>query len=80
METHRAQSSDYAVTFGSTSGQAVLEDLAAAFWVHDTLYRPGIPELDMAFREGQRSVIVQILATVDAAMNNLDEVPETYAR
>lgn len=79
MEVQRkAQLSDYRVTFQPESGQAVLHDLSTAMWVHDSTYQPGIDALSLAYREGQRSVIVQLLRTVEEALTLPDEVQESY--
>ena len=70
--------SDYRATFGSASGQQVLEELWTQFWGDTVMFAPGMPALDLAFREGQRSVIVMLKSIVDDAMKNTDNPPSTY--
>lgn len=69
---------DLRAIFGPETGQRLLAHLKYVCWHDISTYEPGIDALDLAYREGQRSVIVQLLATVEAALATPDEVQEAY--
>lgn len=71
------QPKDYTLTFISPHGSLVLEDLEKGFWIDESLYQPGIPPSDMAYREGQRSVILLIKAMMADGLLDL-EPEESY--
>ncbi len=63
---------------GAGEGKLVLEELYEQFWGSTSTYQPGVEPIDLAFREGQRSVVVQLVETVREAL--LGEVPVTTTR
>lgn len=57
----------YAAVFGTAAGQEVLEDLLAAYHERPSAYVLGATNaMDMAFLEGQRSVVLGITAILKA--------------
>jgi hypothetical protein len=52
---------DYKRTFASEQGRRVLSDLIAEHYVMNSTYVKGDPQ-DLAFREGQRQVVLRMLA------------------
>lgn len=65
---------DFATTFGHECGKRVLQDLQEGFHVTDAMFAPGIDAMTLAFREGQRSVVLWLLSNVEAAMLNTQAV------
>jgi len=49
---------NYKITFGTTQGQKVIEDLESRFHQNKTTYSKDA--LEMAYLEGQRSVVLMI--------------------
>jgi len=66
----------YFHTFTSAPGQMVIEDLRANFY-DVPLFNPAEPSaLGLSFREGQRSIILDILNTIDRAKSGFKkEIP-----
>jgi hypothetical protein len=62
-EKQHAQMKDYKRVFSSEQGNRVLADLIANHYVMNTTFarHPNDPEGTMAFREGQRQVVMRIL-------------------
>lgn len=60
QERKLSQLKDYKRTFSSEQGQRVLMDLISAHHVMGSTYVKG-DAIDMAFREGQRQVILRIM-------------------
>ena len=61
---------DYLATFHTPSGERVLADLQGDFWYGSPMFQPQMTnDMDLAFREGQRSVIISILNTIEMALN-----------
>lgn len=57
---------DYKRVFGSEQGQRVLNDLIANHFVMNTTYSRGSQaELDMAFKEGQRQVVMRMMTIMN---------------
>jgi hypothetical protein len=63
MEKNRAQMQDYKRVFSSEQGKRVLSDLIANHFVMNTTFAKhhNDPKDVMAFREGQRQVVMRIL-------------------
>lgn len=61
----------YQEVFGSEAGQIVLADLSRKFHMLASTKVHGDADGDMAFREGQRNVLLYILAQVDCDLNQL---------
>jgi hypothetical protein len=53
---------DFRETFGSERGERVLAHMCSAFYLGDTTFEPGSDPLKLAFNEGQRFVVLRILA------------------
>lgn len=61
----------YLYTFQTEAGKQVLADLKRGFHLNEPMYLPGrTTDLDLAFREGQRSVVVWITNTIESAMES----------
>ena len=72
---------DWAAVFGNPEAQRILAYLQDQFWTNSAMYQPGIPPTDLFYREGQRSVIVMLTETVNAAIHKPTEVrEETYGQ
>ncbi len=67
---------DYAATFGHACGQRVLKDIADGFHVFDAMFTTGTDPLELAWREGQRSVALWLLSRAEAALLNPQEVQQ----
>ncbi len=58
---------NYKDVFSSEAGEQVLKDLSDSYYIHNSMVKSGeVIDTDLlAFREGQRSVILQIIKTLD---------------
>lgn len=56
---------EYVHTFETKTGEKVLEDLVTRFGVLDSYYTSGSTPTDLAYREGQRSVVLTILGILN---------------
>lgn len=52
---------DYRLTFGSETGQRVLQDLCETLHLLEPSYNPG-SDMETAFREGERNALLYILS------------------
>lgn len=68
------QSRDYKKTFGSPEGKRVLLDLMNKFNVMHSTYQPGINEVDLAFKEGARNVVLFLIHKLGEDMEKLSEM------
>lgn len=66
---------DYAIVFGNPVAERVLDDLKALFHFQDGMYSPRMDAMELCYLEGQRSVVLWLLHSVAAALENPDEVP-----
>lgn len=66
---------DYKRTFASEQGKRVLYDMIANHHVMNSTYVKG-DAVDMAFREGQRQVILRILATMKVDTTKIQQLIE----
>ena len=64
----------WAAVFGNPEAQRILAYLQDQFWIKSATYQPGIPANDLFYREGQRSVIVMLTETIEAAIHQPTEV------
>jgi hypothetical protein len=61
-DKHKTMMMDYKRVFGSEQGRRVLSDLIANHFVMNSTYSRGPQaELDMAFKEGQRQVVMRLM-------------------
>lgn len=60
FDNMQALKADYNTTFSSDSGQRVLADLRKRGFFNKTTYAPGLDNIGIGFREGQRSLILHI--------------------
>jgi len=60
---------DYYHTFYPPAGQNVLYDLRKSFHVDTPMFEKGVDQMTLSFREGQRSVVLWILLTLESAIN-----------
>lgn len=67
---------DFRAAFGHISGQRVLQDLRQGFHYDDAMFELGIDSMTLAFREGQRSVVLWLLNTVEEALETLESVDQ----
>jgi hypothetical protein len=63
---------DFKIALGTEQGRRVLHMLMQEFWVMKPVHAPGDP-ITTAFRDGQRSVVLAILATLDIDVQKLEE-------
>lgn len=64
---------DYRKLFSSDVGKRVLNDLIAQHYVMSSTYVRG-DALDMAFREGQRNVILRIMSVMNYDAEKVDKM------
>lgn len=69
----------YKQVFGTEHGKQVIGDLMRRFRVHSTTYRQGDPTA-MAYCEGQRSVILDILKHIQITDSEILTLKEDYDR
>lgn len=55
---------DYQDTFTSESGIKVLRDMQMNFHMGSSIYAPGEDAMTMAYRDGQRSVVLHIISNL----------------
>jgi len=61
-QKHKSMMVDYKRVFGTEQGQRVLNDLIASHYVMGSTYGRGEnAAMDLAFREGQRQVVLRIM-------------------
>ena len=53
---------DYGITFGSKEGERVIADLRSAYYKRSSFSKDSN---EMAFREGQRSVVIRIINLIE---------------
>jgi hypothetical protein len=56
---------DYAATFGTPNGRRVLWDLLSKCHVFQPSFKPGQSPEMTAFREGERNIGLQVMATME---------------
>ena len=57
---------DYGITFGSKEGERVIADLRSAYYKRSSFSKD---TNEMAYREGQRSVIIRIINLIEEKIN-----------
>ena len=57
---------DYRITFGSKEGERVIADLRSAYYKRSSFSKD---TNEMAYREGQRSVIIRIINLLEEEKN-----------
>jgi len=57
---------DYRITFGSKEGERVIADLRSAYYKRSSFSKD---TNEMAYREGQRSVIIRIINLIEEEKN-----------
>ena len=57
---------DYRITFGSKEGERVIADLKSAYYKRSSFSKD---TNEMAYREGQRSVIIRIINLIEEEKN-----------
>jgi len=57
---------DYRITFGSKEGERVIADLRSAYYKRSSFSKD---TNEMAYREGQRSVIIRIINLLEEKIN-----------
>ena len=57
---------DYRITFGSKEGERVIADLRSAYYKRSSFSKD---TNEMAYREGQRSVVIRIINLLDEEKN-----------
>ncbi len=57
---------DYRITFGSKEGERVIADLKSAYYKRSSFSKD---TNEMAYREGQRSVIIRIINLLEEEKN-----------
>ena len=74
-----ATQEDYRTVFGTGQGALILEDLLQMFHFYTLMYDPTCeaPE-KLLYREGQRSVVVQLRELVLASLDGL-QLDQTYS-
>lgn len=65
---------DYKKVFEADEGQRVLRDLMIGFNFGHNVYAPGDDPMTVAFRDGQRSVVLHILHTLGIEVDPVDAV------
>lgn len=65
----------YAETFTTGWGSQVLDDLKDMFFDR-VLFEPGDDQLTLAWREGQRHVIIQVLSSIERGLETDEEPPK----
>ena len=74
-----ATQEDYRAVFGTGSGALILEDLLQMFHFYTPLYDPLREDSNMLiYREGQRSVVVQLRELVLASLDGL-QLDQSYS-
>lgn len=70
----------YAETFTTGWGLQVLEDLKDGFHYNRPMFGLGgaAEGLELAFREGQRSVILEILRCIEVGLSGEEALPNHY--
>ncbi len=63
---------EFKTTFGGENGKRVLYELQKRFWFLEPTYCPGDPD-ESKFREGQRSVVLAIMATLNQDQAAIEE-------
>jgi hypothetical protein len=76
-EKQKARLKDYKACFQNPSGERVLHDLSRNFGMFSTTFTPNEPHTS-AFREGQRSVVVQILSVLKTDQKKIEEHFKKY--
>lgn len=77
VEKQKARIKDYKACFEHDSGGRVLFDLMTKFGMMTTTYIANDPYTS-AFREGQRSVVTQILSVLKTSPKKLEEHFQKY--
>ena len=57
---------DYRITFGSKEGERVIADLRSAYYKRSSFSKDSN---EMAFREGQRSVVIRVINLIEEEKN-----------
>ena len=57
---------DYRITFGSKEGERVIADLRSAYYKRSSFSKD---TNEMAYREGQRSVVIRIINLIEEEKN-----------
>lgn len=64
----------YKAVFSSPAGEGVLRDLLRRFHMLRPSYEPGMDAAELAFREGQRSVVTHVLTMLRLNERDLDTI------
>lgn len=71
----------YQQVFSSEAGKLVLENLKATHGFHQCLFRKDVNALELAFREGERNVVLRIMSFVQVDLKQLhDQITERTAQ
>lgn len=65
---------DYKKVFESEEGQRVLRDMMVSFNFAQNVYAPGDDPMTTAFRDGQRSVVLNVLHTLAIEVTPADAI------